>query len=56
MPEKEFGNLSRQQLRDFYTYYYQSNIDKAEFSQLVIENNDRVREVVREAEAWGVPL
>lgn len=53
MKEKEFGKLSRQQLREFYAFYHGYNIHRSEFNQAIKEQKNRLSKIIYSAGSWG---
>lgn len=51
--DKEFGKLSRQQLRDLYAYHQLVNQNKDELKVLVRERKDRVRRLLAKTPPWA---
>lgn len=49
----EFGKLSRQELREFYAYYYQSRLDLSEFAELRVQNVEKLRDYIASSGSWA---
>ena len=45
MAEKEFGTLTRQQLREFYAYYHGVGLDRKQLAQLYKDHSDKFQKV-----------
>lgn len=52
MTEKEFGTLTRQQLREFYALYHGADLDKKELAQLYKDKTDKFKKVLSLVGSW----
>ena len=52
MTEKEFGKLTRQQLREYYAFYHGVGLGRKELAQLYKDHSDKFKEVLSLVGSW----